>query len=94
LSTPADRNHGGNVGRRRLGADAIPPYGPSPGDGYVAFLAKLELSEREANALTDEDLVVRLVASGLSRLTGERIVALGRGSLEPGRARPHAQSRR
>ena len=83
-----------SVASNERARDVSTPDGPSPGDGYVAFLAKLELSEREANALTDEQLVVRLVASGLSRLTGERIVALGRGSVEPGRARPHGQSRR
>ena len=72
---------------------AAPAGGPSFGDHYVALLTKLELSELEANSLTDEGLVLRLVDAGVSRLTGERIVALGRGSIDPGRARPHGQSR-
>jgi hypothetical protein len=66
---------------------------PAVAEPYGALLAQLALSDAEAKTLTDEELVRRLVDSGLSRLTGQRLVELGRGSAEPGRARLHAQSR-
>jgi hypothetical protein len=74
-------------------ADTEPNGSPSLPDPYVALLTQLALSDSEAKTLTDEDLVLKLVASGMSRLTGERIVAIGRGGAEPGRARRHTQSR-
>ena len=51
-------------------------------------------SEGETNRRDRLALVERLVASGASRLTAERIVAIERGEAAPGRARRHTQSRR
>jgi hypothetical protein len=65
----------------------------SPTDRYLALLEKLELSEREPHSLSDAEILARLVGSGVSRLTGERILELGRGTAELGRARVRMQSR-
>ena len=70
-----------------------PPGGSSVAEPYGVLLARIALSDSEAKTLTDDDLVRRLVDSGVSRLTGQRLVELGRGSAEPGRARRHSQSR-
>jgi hypothetical protein len=45
-------------------------------------------------ALSNQAIVERLVESGVSRLSAERIVAVQRGGVEPGRARRHAQGHR
>jgi hypothetical protein len=63
-------------------------------DPYLVQLARLGLSDQQASTLTDEEIVRRLVESGTSRLTGERIVAVGRGAADAGRARVHSLSRR
>jgi hypothetical protein len=44
--------------------------------------------------LSKATVVTRLVESGVSRLTAERIVEIEHGSAEPGRARTHTTSRR
>jgi hypothetical protein len=67
--------------------DAI-PNGP-----YAALLARLELSADEVERLTDEEIMLRAVDAGMSRLTAERILVLERGSDDAARARPHGQSR-
>jgi CelD/BcsL family acetyltransferase involved in cellulose biosynthesis len=43
--------------------------------------------------LSDAERVARLVESGSSRLTAERIVAIERGTADPGRARRHTPTR-
>ena len=45
-------------------------------------------------SLSDAMIVERLVESGISRLSAERIVEVNRGENEPGRARRHAQGHR
>ena len=57
------------------------------------YAAQLRLSSRAASTLSDEALVLTAVASGVSRLTADRVVTLTRGGSEAGRARAHAQSR-
>ena len=54
-------------------------------------IGKLELSDVEAKRLSDEAIARRLVESGVTRLTAEKLVAIARGKDEPGRARPHAR---
>jgi hypothetical protein len=60
----------------------------------VARFGKIEIADAEIKALSSTALFERLVASGVSRLTAERFVAIERGTAEPGRARPHAVARR
>jgi hypothetical protein len=60
----------------------------------VARLGKVEIEEWDLKWLSSTELVARLVAGGVSRLTAERFIAIERGSAEPGRARPHPISRR
>jgi hypothetical protein len=59
--------------------------------GFTLFGA-LEIDNSELRLLSNAQIVERLVASGVSRLSADRIVAVQRGGLEPGRARRHAQS--
>ena len=54
-------------------------------------IGKLELSDREVKTLSDEAIATRLVESGVTRLTAEKLVAIARGKNEPGRARPHVR---
>jgi hypothetical protein len=55
---------------------------------------EIEVAVREMKALSNAAVVARLVASGVSRLTAERIVEIERGAAKPGRARTHTLSRR
>jgi hypothetical protein len=55
---------------------------------------KLEIADSDMQWLSDTMIVHRLVESGVSRLSAERIVAVQRGEVEPGRARRHTQSHR
>jgi hypothetical protein len=59
--------------------------------GFTLFGA-LEIDNAELRFLSNAQIVERLVASGVSRLSADRIVAVQRGGLEPGRARRHGQS--
>ena len=52
-----------------------------------------EASDSEAKRLDRVALIERLVASGVSRLTAERMVVI-QGGDEPGRARRRPQARR
>jgi hypothetical protein len=54
----------------------------------------LKISDVDAARLTGRALVERLVDNGISRLTAERFVAIEKGAVEAGRARPHTQARR
>jgi hypothetical protein len=63
------------------------------GDGVTLF-ESLGIADSEMQSLSDAMIVVRLVESGISRLSAERIVAVERGGIEPGRARRHAQGHR
>jgi hypothetical protein len=54
---------------------------------------EIEIAVREMKELTKASVVARLVESGVSRLTAERVVEIQRGSAEPGRARTHTTSR-
>jgi hypothetical protein len=63
-------------------------------DAAVARFGKAGLSEAEVERMSGRALVECLVASGVSRLSAERIVAIERGTAAPGRARIHMQSRR
>lgn len=62
-------------------------------DGITLF-GTLEIANSELRWLSDMAIVARLVESGISRLSAERIVEVQRGELEPGRARRHGQSHR
>jgi hypothetical protein len=59
----------------------------------MAWFGRVEIPDAELARLTDDAFVERLVERGVSRLTAHRIVAIQRGSAEPGRARRHAQAR-
>ena len=54
-------------------------------------IGKLDLSDAEARRLSDEALASRLVESGVTRLTAEKLVAIARGKDAPGRARQHVR---
>ena len=60
----------------------------------MATFGKLEIPDAEAKNLTNAAIAERLVATGVSRLTAERLVSVQRGEAEVGRARRHSQSRR
>jgi hypothetical protein len=60
----------------------------------MTLFGTLEIANSELLWLSDEAIVVRLVESGISRLTAERIVEVQRGEVAPGRARRHGQSHR
>jgi hypothetical protein len=60
----------------------------------VACFGRIELAEVDVKRLSSAALVDRLVASGISRLSAERMVAIERENAEPGRARTHVQARR
>jgi hypothetical protein len=60
----------------------------------VTLFGALEIANSELRYLSNAMIVERLVASGVSRLSADRIVAVQRGHDEPGRARRHAQSHR
>lgn len=53
----------------------------------------LELTDAEAERLSNASIVDRLVETGVSRLSAERIVEVERSMAEPGRARPHKARR-
>jgi hypothetical protein len=60
----------------------------------VTLFGALEIANSELRYLSNAMIVERLVASGVSRLSADRIVAVRRGHVEPGRARRHAQGHR
>jgi hypothetical protein len=62
-------------------------------DGVTRF-GTLEIDDSEMKSLSDAMIVERLVESGASRLSAERIVEVHRGDDEPGRARRHAHGHR
>jgi hypothetical protein len=62
-------------------------------DGVTLF-GTLEIADSELQWLSNTAIVARLVERGVSRLSAERIVAVRRGGIEPGRARRHAQGHR
>ena len=69
------------------------PATPSPVSEDVVVFGKLAIPEREASELSDAAVVRRLVASGVSWLTAERIVSIERNAEPASRARRRAQSR-
>ena len=62
-------------------------------DADVARFGRVEMTEVELRMLSTPALVDRLVDSGISRLSAERMVAIERGDAEAGRARRHTQAR-
>jgi hypothetical protein len=54
----------------------------------------IEIAEADVKRLSGPALIQRLMAEGASRLTAERMLAIERGTAEPGRARTHTLSRR
>jgi hypothetical protein len=64
----------------------------SPPPDTVAF-GKLELTAAEAARMSNAAIVALLVASGTSRLSAERIVAVEREGATCSRARSHLHSR-
>lgn len=54
---------------------------------------ELEFTQAEADNLSDTSIVERLVETGVTRLTATRMVELGRGDAQLGRARPHKTRR-
>lgn len=59
----------------------------------MIVFGKLEISEQEADEMSDAAVVRRLVASGVSQLSAERIVEVERSTDEPSRARRRPMSR-
>ena len=59
----------------------------------MARFGRIEIPDLEAKALTDSEIVRRLVEAGTSRVTAERIVAVERHAVEPSRARRHTARR-
>jgi hypothetical protein len=59
----------------------------------LIHFGQLELTQAEAEELSDSSIVERLVETGVSRLTATRMVEIGRGDAELGRARPHKGAR-
>ena len=59
----------------------------------AVYFGELEFTQAEAETLSDASIVERLVETGVSRLTATRMVELGRGEAELGRARPHKTRR-
>jgi len=59
-------------------------------DGVTTF-GRLEIADSEMQWLSNASIVHRLVESGVSRLSAERIVEVQRDDVEPGRARRHAK---
>jgi hypothetical protein len=59
-------------------------------DGVTTF-GRLEIADAEMQWLSNASIVQRLVESGVSRLSAERIVEVQRDDVEPGRARRHAK---
>jgi hypothetical protein len=53
----------------------------------------LEFTDAEARSLSNASIVERLLETGVSRLSAERIVEVERTLAEPGRARPHKARR-
>jgi hypothetical protein len=62
-------------------------------DGVTIF-GRLAIADAELESLSRAMIVERLVDSGVSRLSAERIVAVQRDNVEPGRARRHAKAYR
>jgi hypothetical protein len=60
----------------------------------VTRIGTLDIADSEMESLSDATIVKRLVESGVSRLSAERIVEVHRSDNEPGRARRHAQGHR
>lgn len=60
----------------------------------ITLFGELEIADSEARFLSNAMIVERLVETGVSRLSAERIVEVQRGEVEPGRARRHGQSHR
>jgi hypothetical protein len=61
-------------------------------ESEVTLFGALEIKNSELRYLSNAMIVERLVASGVSRLSADRIVAVQRGDDEPGRARRHGKS--
>jgi hypothetical protein len=59
--------------------------------GGVTTFGRLEIADSEMQWLSNASIVQRLVESGVSRLSAERIVEVQRDEVEPGRARRHAK---
>jgi hypothetical protein len=62
-------------------------------DGVTMF-GTIAFADAELRSLSSAMIVERLVESGVSRLSAERIVAVQRDNVEPGRARRHAKGYR
>jgi hypothetical protein len=60
----------------------------------VTLFGSLEIANSELRYLSNAMIVERLVASGVSQLSADRIVTVQRGLDEPGRARRHAHGHR
>jgi hypothetical protein len=63
-------------------------------DADFTLFGELGIADSEVRFLSNAMIVERLVESGVSRLSAERIVEVQRGDVEPGRARRHSQSHR
>ena len=81
--TPTERRHV-PMEHERIEAEAVEP---------AVYFGELEFTQAEAETLSDASIVERLVDTGVSRLTATRMVELGRGDAELGRARPHKTRR-
>jgi hypothetical protein len=75
-----------------LHGDKPMPLDLPPSAGKLRF-ATIGITEAQMRELSSATLVDRLVATGSSRLSAERIVAIERGLADAGRARSHAKGR-
>jgi hypothetical protein len=83
------------IPRGNPGESAVMGAGRRPaGNANPPHFERLEIAEEEMRRLSGAALIDRLVSSGISRLSAERMVAIERGIAEPGRARAHMQARR
>ena len=60
----------------------------------MAQFGSVEIPDAEMRALTREAIIERLVESGMSRLTAERVLEIEQEAGEPGRARRRSVARR
>jgi hypothetical protein len=79
---------------RSLALEGAAVPAPDEKSEGVTLFGTLEIAHSEVHWLSNAIIVERLVDSGVSRLSAERIVAVQRGEVEPGRARRHATGHR
>jgi hypothetical protein len=90
----SDRSAPESLLARSLALEGAAIPAPEAENDGVKLFGNLEIAHSEVHWLSSAMIVERLVDSGVSRLSAERIVAVQRGEVEPGRARRHAHAHR